>query len=171
MILHEDVRNLFHRHGLAATHQRQAIYEMAAAPPGHSSPEAIYARVRKKIPGISLATVYKNLRIFIDNGLLGQVSLHNGSLRVESNPTPHHHLVCTECKAIFDLKEGELGPIRLRHKLPHGFRVQRVAVDILGTCKACARRAAGSKETAVTLTHKERKQPCLVLEKNSHPFP
>jgi len=146
MILHEDVRSLFHRHGLAATHQRQVIYEMAAAPPGHASPEAIYARVRRKIPGISLATVYKNLRTFIDKGLLGQVSLHSGSLRVESNPMPHHHLVCTRCKSIVDLKEEELEPIRFRHKLPHGFRAQRVAVDILGTCKACATRARGSRK-------------------------
>ena len=137
-VRHKDVRSLFHRHGLAATHQRQVIYEMAAAPPGHASPEAIYARVRKKIPGISLATVYKNLRTFIDKGLLGQVSLHSGSLRVESNPAPHHHLVCTRCKSIVDLKEEDLEPIRFRHKLPHGFRAQRVAVDILGTCKACS---------------------------------
>jgi len=124
---------------LAATFQRQIIYETAMAPPGHASPEAIYDRVRKKIPGISLATVYKNLRTFIDSGLLGQVSLHNGSLRVENNPEPHHHMVCIHCKAIVDLKEEELEPIRFRRKLPHGFRVERVAVDILGTCADCVR--------------------------------
>ena len=146
MILQENVRGLFHRHGLAATHQRQIIYEMAAAPPGHASPETIYSRVRRKIPGISLATVYKNLRTFIDKGLLGQVSLHSGSLRVESNPAPHHHLVCMRCKSIVDLKEEELEPICFRHRLPHGFRAQRVAVDILGTCKACSTRARGSRK-------------------------
>ncbi len=145
MLPHSEIRALFHRHGLSATHQRQVIYEIAAAPPGHSSPEAIYARVRKKIPGISLATVYKNLRIFIDKGLLGQVSLHNGSLRVESNPEPHHHLVCVRCKSIVDLKEEELKPIRFRRKLPHGFRAQRVSVDILGTCKACSARVRSSR--------------------------
>jgi Fur family peroxide stress response transcriptional regulator len=153
MVQHTEVRKLFHRHGLAATHQRQVIFETATAPPGHSSPEAIYARVRKKIPGISLATVYKNLRVFIDTGLLGQVSLHNGSLRVENNPVPHHHLVCIRCKSIVDLKQEELEPIRFRHKLPQGFRVQRVAVDILGTCNACARHGRGSqKKIAVKRT-------------------
>lgn len=134
-------RELCHRRGLAATYQRQVIYETATAPPGHSSPEAIYEKVRKRIPGISLATVYKNLRIFIDGGLLGQVSPHNGSLRVEGSPEPHHHLVCVRCKAIADLAEDELEPIRFRRRLPRGFRVQRVAVDILGTCSACTSRA------------------------------
>ena len=135
-------RQMCHDRGLAATYQRQVIYEMATAPPGHSSPEAIYELVRKRIPGISLATVYKNLRIFIDSGLLGQVSLHNGSLRVESNPEPHHHLVCVQCKSIVDLSQNELEPIRFRHRRPHGFLVQRVAVDILGICSACAGRAS-----------------------------
>jgi Fur family peroxide stress response transcriptional regulator len=137
-----EFRALCHRHGLAATYQRQVIYETAISPPGHSSPEAIYARVRKRVPEISLATVYKNLRIFIDSGLLGQLSLHNGSLRVESNPKPHHHLVCIRCRAIIDLQEQELKPIRFRRKPPQGFRVQRVAVDILGTCRACTQGAS-----------------------------
>lgn len=146
MLDHSELRRLFHRHGLAATHQREIIYEAAMTPPGHASPEAIYGKVRRKIPGVSLATVYKNLRTFIDCGLLGQVSLHSGSLRVESNPEPHHHLVCVRCKAIVDLKEEELAPIRFRHKLPHGFRAQRVAVDILGTCEACSARPRISRK-------------------------
>ncbi len=139
-------RELCHQHGLAATYQRQVIFETATAPPGHASPEAIYDRVRKRIPGISLATVYKNLRVFIDSGLLGQVSLHNGSLRVESNPEPHHHLVCVRCRSITDLKEDELEPIRFRRKLPYGFRAQRVAVDILGICEACAAQPGRSRK-------------------------
>ena len=146
MLAHSELRQLFHRHGLAATHQRQIIYEAAMVPPGHASPEAIYDRVRKKIPGVSLATVYKNLRTFIDCGLLGRVSLHSGSLRVESNPEPHHHLVCIRCKSIVDLEEKELAPIRFRHKLPYGFRAQRVAVDILGICKACSVRPRASRK-------------------------
>jgi Fur family peroxide stress response transcriptional regulator len=137
-----EFRGLCHRHGLAATYQRQVIYETAMSPPGHASPETIYGRVRERIPEISLATVYKNLRIFIDSGLLRQVSLHSGSLRVESNPKPHHHLVCIRCRAIIDLQEEELEPIRFRRKPPQGFRVQRVAVDILGTCRACAEGAS-----------------------------
>ncbi len=144
----EQFRDICRRHGLAATYQRQVIYETAMAPPGHASAEAIYERVRRRIPGISLATVYKNLRTFIDYGVLGQVSLHNGSLRVEGNPDPHHHLVCTRCKSITDLNEEELEPIRLRRELPDGFRVQRIAIDLLGLCKKCAGRD-GRRKTRI----------------------
>lgn len=133
-----DFRNLCHRHGLAATHQRQVIYETVTSLPGHPSPEAIYEAVRKKIPSISLATIYKNIHTFLDSGLLREVSLHYGSLRLETEARPHHHLVCVGCKSIMDLEEDRLGQVQLRHKLPNGFQVQRIAVDILGLCAACS---------------------------------
>ena len=51
-------RELCADHGLAVTHQRQVLYEVMQTMPGHPSPEEVYARVRKRIPAISLATVY-----------------------------------------------------------------------------------------------------------------
>src|SRR5579884_3807709 len=95
-----DFRELCRRHNLAVTHQRQVIYESLISMPGHPSPEEVYARVRRSIPAISLATVYKTINTFLESGILHEVSLHHGSLRVDPNPHPHHHLVCTECKSI-----------------------------------------------------------------------
>ena len=118
MLAPADFRALCHRHRLAATHQRQAIYETVMSLPGHPSPEDIYERVRRKIPSISLATVYKNIRTFLDSGMLREVSLHHGSLRVEANHKPHHHLVCIRCKSITDLDEAGLELPRLRRSLP-----------------------------------------------------
>ena len=134
-----DFRELCHRHDLAATHQRQVIYETVLSLAGHPSPEAIYAKVRRKIPSISLATVYKNLRTFLDSGMLQEVSLHHGSLRVETNQRPHHHLVCVRCKTITDLEEADLKPFPLPQELPRGFQVKRIAVDVLGICEACSK--------------------------------
>src|SRR5450755_4330922 len=111
-------RVLCHQHKLAATHQRQVIYQTVLSLPGHPSPEDIYDRARTKIPSISLATVYKNIRTFLDSGMLREVSLHHGSLRVESKHHPHHHLVCVKCKSIKDLDETSLEPLRFRQKLP-----------------------------------------------------
>jgi len=110
--------------------------------PGHPSPEDIYEKARKSIPSISLATVYKNIRAFLDKGLLQEVSLHHGSLRVDANHDPHHHLVCTRCRSIIDLDEAEMVPPRFRQKLPRGFKVLRISVDVLGICAACAAKKA-----------------------------
>ena len=137
-----DFRELCHRHHLAATHQRQVIYETVLSLPGHPSPEAIYAKVRRKIPLISLATVYKNLHAFLDSGMLQEVSMHHGSLRIETNRKPHHHLVCIRCKQITDLDEVSLPSFPLLQDLPRGFQLRRIAVDVLGICEACASKGA-----------------------------
>jgi Fur family peroxide stress response transcriptional regulator len=119
------------------THQRQVIYQVLSGMHGHPSAEEVYERVKVRIPAISLATVYKNIHTFIESGLFREVSLHHGSLRVETNPNPHHHLVCKACKSITDIPAGELGLPVKAHKLRGGFLAQRYAVDVLGLCPEC----------------------------------
>ena len=91
------------------THQRQVLYEVMQGMEGHPSPEEVYARVKKKVPSISMATVYKNIHLFVESGVFRKMSLHHGSLRVEMNDELHHHLVCSKCKEISDIGEKELG--------------------------------------------------------------
>jgi Fur family peroxide stress response transcriptional regulator len=141
-----EFREVCARHGLAATYQRQVIYETVMSLSGHPSAETIYERVRKRIPSISLATVYKNIRTFLASGAFQEVSLHHGSLRVEPNRRPHHHVVCVSCKSIQDLDDTDLEPVRLRDKLPRGFQVKRFAVDVLGICEACSKQASHRTE-------------------------
>jgi Fur family peroxide stress response transcriptional regulator len=109
--------------------------------------------VRGRIPSISLGTVYKNVKTFLDAGLLKEVSLHHGSLRLEANMTPHHHLVCSRCKSIFDLEEENVAPVRLKGQLPEGFEALRFSVEIVGLCASC-RGAKSSK-------HKNQKQQSI----------
>ena len=51
---------------------------------------------------------------------------------------PHHHLVCIQCKAIVDLDDEDLEPVRLIKKPPRGFSVQRYSVEVIGVCPRCA---------------------------------
>jgi Fur family peroxide stress response transcriptional regulator len=123
--------------GIAVTHQRQVVYQVLKSMHGHPSPEEVYARVKVRIPSISLATVYKTIHLFIESGVFREVSLHHGTLRVETNARPHHHLVCTGCKSISDIDAEELGIGAAARKLPGGFLAQRYAVDVLGLCADC----------------------------------
>ena len=128
-------------HGLAFTHQRLVIWEALSASRRHPSPEEIYESVRRQIPSISLGTVYKNIRTFIEHGLLREVSLHHGSARLEVNLKPHHHLVCLRCKAIIDLSDEDIEPVRLKSRPPQGFRIERYSVEVIGLCEKCSRRS------------------------------
>jgi len=132
-----DFAQLSRRAGLPITHQRQVIYDVLIGMPGHPSPEEVYAKVRKRIPSISLATVYKNLNRFLKAGLVQETSLHHGSLRVEVNDHPHHHVVCSSCKKIEDIDSDQIGPLHVRGRLPKGFAVQRFSVDVIGLCARC----------------------------------
>jgi Fur family transcriptional regulator, peroxide stress response regulator len=134
-------RDLCTQQGLAVTHQRQVIYEVMQSMHGHPSPEEVFVQVKELVPAISLATVYKNIHIFLASGILREVSPHYGSLRIETNSKPHHHLVCTHCRSIQDINELDLPNFSSsRHAqsiLPGGFLVQRFTVDVLGLCSTC----------------------------------
>ena len=156
MISTAEFSSLCRKHQLAATHQRRVIYETVMSLHGHPSPELIYESVRKKIPSISLATVYKNVHTFVQSGLLREVSMHHGSMRVETNHCDHHHLVCTRCRKITDLEPEtvQVRPLTKRRSL-NGFQVTRVSVDVLGICAACA-----AKESSISNKTKRREREC-----------
>ena len=152
-ISYTEFRELCQLHGLSATHQRHVIYNAVVAgsapdgtPAGHRSPEEVYESVRKELPSISLATVYKNLKTFVENKMLHPVSPHHGAFRVDANLDPHHHFVCSQCRGITDLDHSMLEPLRLRGELPKGFEFLHYKVDVVGICAACAAKSPARRQ-------------------------
>jgi Fe2+ or Zn2+ uptake regulation protein len=137
-LTHEQFRQLAWKCGLAATHQRRVVYEAVVGSHGHHSPEKIYAAVRRKIPSISLATVYNNLRLFVERGLLREVTPHASTLLVDGNLEPHHHLVCSRCKSVQDIEGEFIDFKRLSRQLPDGFDLTQPLVEVFGLCRRCA---------------------------------
>lgn len=133
--------------GLPCTHQRQILYRALLEAADHPSPEMLYERVKRDIPSISLGTVYRNIKTFLDHGLIGEASLHHGSLRLEANNSAHHHLVCQRCRKMFDLPAEDVGEIRLRNALPRGFQVERFVVEAHGLCAECAAASRRRKQS------------------------
>ena len=144
MRIKPDFRELCTKSGLALTHQRQVVFDSLAAMPEHyhPSPEEVYEQVRKLIPSISQATVYKTLHTFVEHGIVRELSPHHGTLRVDINTDAHHHLFCTQCKSVMDVENEVLDPVKVRTKLPEGFRIDRVTVEIQGLCARCSQAAA-----------------------------
>src|SRR5258708_36946427 len=104
----KSFREVCQENGIAVTHQRQVLYEVMKTMHGHPSPEEVYARVKKKVPAISLATVYKNIHLFVQSGVFREVSMRHGSLRGEMNDEAHHHMGCSKGKSITDIESKEL---------------------------------------------------------------
>ncbi len=123
---------------LAVTHQRLVIYRELIKMLDHPNPEQIFERVRLELPSISLATVYKNLRIFLEAGIIGEVSPHHGSLRIEPNVKRHHHFICLRCRAITDLELSEVDEAPLKNSVPRDFQIEQVSMEVRGLCGCCA---------------------------------
>jgi Fur family peroxide stress response transcriptional regulator len=140
----EVFRSRCAQRGLAMTHQRWVIYRILAGTAEHPTPEETFARVRKEIPSISLATIYKNIKTFLDAGLLREVSTPGQTMRLDANLESHHHLICASCGTILDLSEECVAPLHLKQSLPKGFRVESYNVNFLGHCGECTLRAQSS---------------------------
>ena len=137
-LTHGQFREMAAKRGLAVTHQRQVVYEAVIASHGHYSPEDVYAAVGRRIPSISRATVYNNLRLFVERGLLREVSPHAPTLLVDGNLEPHHHLVCSRCKSVQDIAGDFIDFKRLSPHVPHGFDLTQPVVEVFGLCRRCS---------------------------------
>lgn len=125
--------------GFSLTYQREVIYRALAASESHPTPEAIYAQVSRQIPSISVATVYKNIKFFLDLGLLKEVTVLHERQLLDADLEPHHHFVCQKCKKVIDISERDLEPVRWKGDPPPGIRIDGYKVEVTGLCNRCAR--------------------------------
>ena len=128
------------RYGVKATHQRTVIYREIAGTNGHPDAETIYARVRKRIPAISLDTVYRTLRLLEKKGLISRVGSHGEKTRFDANTERHHHFVCAGCGYMEDIYNEEWNNIRAPSDVGAMGTVNSIHVELRGLCKACERK-------------------------------
>jgi Fur family peroxide stress response transcriptional regulator len=132
--------------GLKVTPQRELIFELlwgatggsAGARPeaGHPTADAVYAEARRRMPTMSLRTVYQTLNDLATMGEIHQLDLGTGSSRFDPNTDVHHHLVCTRCGKIRDLY-ADFTSVRVPPDAGHGFRVGAAEVVFRGLCEDC----------------------------------
>jgi len=136
-------------HGLSVTHQRLAIFEALAASREHPSAEQLHRAVQRRIPALSLATVYKNLEALKSIGAVADVNpLHEQGRYEAALPgtgagKPHHHLVCVSCQKVRDLHDSGLDRLQVRDA--QGFDVRAVRVQAEGLCPECRARGARTR--------------------------
>jgi Fur family peroxide stress response transcriptional regulator len=136
--------------GLAVTPQRLAIFRQLAATDRHPSAEELCVAVRREMPTLSLATVYKALDALAAIGAVRPVSRLGARGRWDANLGPHHHLICTACGAVSDVTEATLdaaGAPARRAAARHGFAAEGHAVEIFGRCARCRERSGRTPPT------------------------
>lgn len=133
-------RRMCEASGLKITHQRMEIYRAAAASEEHPDAEAIYLRVRKRIPTISLDTVYRNLKLLAEHGILSIVGMSQERLRFDANMESHHHFTCTKCGLIRDFTTDELRCLRIPSEATAFGEPVSLHIEVKGICTSCMRK-------------------------------
>ncbi len=118
--------------------KRDAILSCLRATTSHPSADWIYENVKKEIPNISLGTVYRNLSLFKDQGLISSLGTVKGVERFDGNTAPHVHFICTGCGRIVDLPELSV-PEALNNAaaLASGGQVNSCQLNFTGLCGDC----------------------------------
>jgi len=120
------------------TAQRDAIrraFEKADRP---LSPGETLEAAQGWVPGLGIATVYRNIRQLVEEGWLAEVPLPGAPNRYEiAGKHHHHHFRCRSCDRVYEVDSC---PPDLRDLLPTGFRLEGHDITLFGRCADCARR-------------------------------
>lgn len=127
--------DLLRRHNLKATPQRLAITDILQTH-GHVSIELLYEIMLEKFNSISLATIYKNINIMLENAFVQEVKIPNTKSVFELTKEAHSHLVCEVCGSIQDIRV-DLSQIVKTQTNFQGFEVHTASVIFTGACHNC----------------------------------
>ena len=123
--------------------KREAVYEVVASTDIHPSVDWVYEQIRKIYPDVSLATVYRNLKRFCEQGRVRSVGVVNGQERFEADMSDHSHFICKECGAILDVPEAfhMSGGLKSLSE-QYGLEFHRSEVRFTGVCNECKEKKA-----------------------------
>jgi len=118
------------------TRQRSAIRDAIAEAHRPLLPQEVLAAAQSQVPGLGIATVYRNLKALVDEGELQAVTLPGENPRFELvGHGHHHHFQCRDCGRVFDVHAC---PGDLQRLAPAGFTVDGHDLTLYGRCRDCA---------------------------------
>jgi Fe2+ or Zn2+ uptake regulation protein len=121
--------------GLKPTYQRLTILEyLETHVDTHPTVETIYEALVKRIPTMSMTTIYNTLNTYIEKNLVSAVTITGTELRYDSITVPHHHFLCKKCGTIFDV-EVKCPIIDKNHV--NGHQIDEFHGYLKGTCREC----------------------------------
>ena len=125
---------------LRHSRQRERIYQYLTESMEHPSAEMVYNALREEISGLSLGTVYRNLKLLEEIGKVRRVASSQGSERYDAICGDHAHFVCSACGSVRDMEDTDTAAIRAALRLGEGYRLGKLDLTATGICPDCAGR-------------------------------
>jgi Fur family transcriptional regulator, peroxide stress response regulator len=128
--------------GVRITPQRHAILEYLINAMTHPTADDIYKALEGKFPNMSVATVYNNLRVFREVGLVKELTYGDSSSRFDFTTHDYYHIICEQCGKIVDFQYPGLDEVEHFASHVSGYNVTHHRLEIYGVCPECARKEA-----------------------------
>jgi Fur family ferric uptake transcriptional regulator len=130
--------------GLKSTRQRSLILETFFGLEGHLSVEDLWAKVRAVDDRVSVATVYRTMKLLSESGLAHARNFGDGQTRYEAavGRGHHDHLICTGCGTIIEFENDQIEKLQALVARKQGFKVTSHKMELYGLCASCQQKRA-----------------------------
>jgi len=136
----EHLKTVSRQAGVKLTHQRLEIFREVARSVEHPDAEAVFRGVRRRMPTVSLDTVYRTLWLLNDLGLITTLGPRRESVRFDANLQQHHHYVCVRCGLARDFESADLNALRVPEAVKGFGSVVATHVEVRGICERCRKK-------------------------------
>jgi len=120
--------------GKRLTRQRLEILEYLRSVTSHPTAEMIYFALKKDMPTLSLATVYRNVNYLVSQKMILEIKGEDGKMHFDGNNNSHLHFICEKCQKIYDIWTKKVPQFS---KIDEVSTVSRIDCTLYGTCKKC----------------------------------
>jgi len=103
----------------------------------HPTAAELYEIVRKRLPKISLGTVYRNLELLAQNNIIQKLDISGSEARFNGNPERHCHILWVVCGRVGDILDLAPGPLGGKFKEANGWQILGYCIEYEGTCPKC----------------------------------
>ena len=117
--------------------QREHILNVLRENAIHPTADEVCALARKDMPTLSLATVYRNLNLLAENGVIRRIDGLDGSVRFDHNLCKHYHFICTKCNKVYDVPQDIAPDLADKVLNQTGLLVESADISLKGICPNC----------------------------------
>lgn len=132
-----DSINTLRQAGVRITPQRQAILSFLIKSDTHPTADEIYQSLSPDFPNISVATIYNNLKVFKNTGIVKELSYGDASSRFDFDTQNHYYVICESCGKIVDFHYPLLHEVEKLAQHVTDFEVSHHRMEIYGICQEC----------------------------------
>lgn len=123
--------------GVRITPQRRAVLKFMIDADNHPTADDVYQALAPDHPSMSVATIYNNLKLFKETGLIKELTYGDASSRFDFNSDKHYHIICSNCGKITDFHISGLEEVERMAANSTNYSVSHHRLELYGTCNEC----------------------------------